>query len=383
MEKVLIVGSGLVGSSVVAFLSSFGVTDLTLSEETSNVKEYKSLFDVSTLSSFSGSGGLGNFWHNVLDLGAIDAEYKQEDLLNICKLISNMAPNHFLPFHEVIPYTPIRPKNVLSKLKKSLKFLPRCTLLAKGTGSVIAHFDGGIQENFDRVFVCNGAMSSANVLIESGLAERNDTVSDHIIFYENRVRSESHESQKYLKTIRGYGYFSRPYETLGNAKLTYRPVYWGAQSRALKNRSIYNNSKYKIIIKLLNPLNFTQLFESIYLRYGLLLPTKKYRRFAQVAVDDCYYWQNDQLLVDEKKIQSAVSSLNAQGLDISNFSGISGIHFYNTVKNLDNDIGNFNDNESAAIQLLAPSYRFEPGPHHFSFKLLVDSYHLLKKIYSV
>ena len=88
-------------------------------------------------------------------------------------------------------------------------------------------------------------------------------------------------------------------------------------------------------------------------------------------------------MVDEKKIQSAVSSLNAQGLDISNFSGISGIHFYNTVKNLDNDIGNFNDNESAAIQLLAPSYRFEPGPHHFSFKLLVDSYHLLKKIYSV
>jgi len=381
MEKVLVVGSGLIGSSVAAFLSSFGVTDITISEETSEVKKHINLFDVATLSSFSGRGGLGNFWHNVIDLGAVDAEYSNEDLLKMCDLISNMTPLCFTHFHEVIPYSPIRPKKIIKKLAKTFEFLPKCTFLSKSDCSVTANFEGGIVRQFDRVFVCNGAMSSADILIESGLAERNETVSDHVIFYEDVVRSESDESKKYFKITRGPGYFSRPYETVGCAKLTYRPVYQGGQSRALKNRAIYNNSKYRIIFKLLNPFNFLQFFESIYLRYGLLLPTKKYRRFVQVAVDSCYYWKNDHLLVDTEKIQSVVSGLNSNGLDISVGSGVSGIHFHNTVKNLDNDIGNFDDNLEAKIQLLAPSYQFEPGPYHFSFKLLVDSYQLIKKIY--
>ena len=49
-EKVLVVGSGVVGSSVIKFLINFGVTNITLSEETENIKSSNNLFGVNTLS---------------------------------------------------------------------------------------------------------------------------------------------------------------------------------------------------------------------------------------------------------------------------------------------------------------------------------------------
>jgi len=373
MERVLVIGSGVVGSSVVTFLHNFGVTDITISEEAANVKTYHNLFNVNTMASYSGRGGLGNFWHNVIDLDSIDLKNKKTDLIKIFQLISNMAPDIILSRQELLPYTPIRPINLLKKLNEHLVYVPKCILLSKNSNSVTATFEGGMVKVFDRVFVCNGAMNSADILIDSGMADRNETVSDHIIFYENNVNFIDRESREYLKIARGEGYFSRPYKIIADAKLTYRPVYPGSERRMLKNRAIYNDSKLRIALKLLNPANFMQPLESLYLRYGLLFPTNKYRRFVQVAVDRCYYWENQKLMVDAVQVGSAVKKLTSCGINVSTSSGVSGIHYHNTIQNLDDDVGGFNNKVDAKIQLLSASYQFKPGPHHFTFKLIVDS----------
>lgn len=293
-----------------------------------------------------------------------------------------MAPDIILSRQELLPYTPIRPINLLKKLNEHLAYVPKCILLSKNSNSVTATFEGGMVKVFDRVFVCNGAMNSADILIDSGMADRNETVSDHIIFYENNVNFIDRESREYLKIARGEGYFSRSYKIIADAKLTYRPVYPGSERRMLKNRAIYNNDKLRIALKLLNPANFMQPLESLYLRYGLLFPTNKYRRFIQVAVDRCYYWENQKLMVDAVQVGSAVKKLTSCGINVSTSSGVSGIHYHNTIQNLDDDVGSFNNKVDAKIQLLSASYQFKPGPHHFTFKLIVDSYNLIRNIYT-
>jgi len=382
MEKILVIGGGIVGSSVVTFLKSFGLTDITISEESANIKTYHNLLGVNTLTSYSGKGGLGNFWHNVIDFGLIDFKNQDADLVKIFKLISNMKPKIILSNHEIVPYSPIRPNNLMEKLKNHLAYVPKCIRLSKNKDSVNATFEGcDLVKRFDRVFVCNGAMNSADILINSGMADRNETVSDHIIFYENDVKKLDKNSMEYLKVSRGNGYFSRPYHVIKNVKITFRPVYPGGESRILKNRAIYNNNKLDIAFKLLNPANFMQSFETIYLRYGLLFPTSKYRRFAQTVVDQCYYWDKKKLIVDESRVDKAANELSQCGLNISTAAGVSGIHYFNTIKNLDNSVGGFNNKTDAKIVLFSASHLFEPGPHHFTFKLIVDSYKVIKSIY--
>lgn len=114
-EKVLVVGSGVVGSSVIKFLINFGVTNITLSEETENIKSSNNLFGVSTLSSYQGRGGLGNYWHNVIDLGLFDLKNDAEDLKYVFQNISTLNPNLSLSNQEIIPFSSFRP----SKLIKS------------------------------------------------------------------------------------------------------------------------------------------------------------------------------------------------------------------------------------------------------------------------
>jgi len=381
-EKVLVIGCGVVGSSVVTFLNNFGVTDITISEETTNIKTFHNLFDVNTLASYSGKGGLGNFWHNVIDLGSIDVKNNKSDLIKIFQLISKITPDELYKDQEILPYVAIRPKILLNLLNMHQTHASKCISLSKNISSITATFEGGVEKSFDRVFVCNGAMNSADILINSGMADRNDTVSDHVIFYENNVSIIDAEAKKYLQVTRNKGYFTRPYKIVENAKLTYRPVYPGSQRRVLKNRAIYNNDKLRIALKLLNPANFMQPLESIYLRYGLLFPTNKYRRFVQVAVDDCYYWNNKKLVVDAEKVKNTVDKLISCGINISTSSGISGIHYHNTIKNLDDNFGSLSNNLDSRIKLLSASYNCKPGPHHFTFKLIVESYNLIRDIYA-
>ena len=67
--KVLIIGSGPVGLSAMLGLNyNKSKVDLFLSEQTENSKSFVSLFGSQIPYNFSGRGGLGRFWHNVIDI---------------------------------------------------------------------------------------------------------------------------------------------------------------------------------------------------------------------------------------------------------------------------------------------------------------------------
>jgi hypothetical protein len=379
-EKVLVVGSGSVGSSVISFLLKFGVRNITLSEESENKKKTNNLFGVDTLSSYHGRGGLGNFWHNVIDLGLFDLKKEAGDLNEVFQNISNMSPNLSLSEQEVIPYSLIRPSKLINKFYGSIRIAPRCVSLKQKGSGVQVLFQDGSESHYDRVFLCTGPLNSADVLVNSDLAEKNETVSDHIILYEDKVRSLDNKDQKYIKINRNKGCFLRRYKLTQDYKLTFRPAY-SKRKLVLKNKAIYTKSSLRVASRLLNPVNYLLIPESIYLRYGFMVPTRFYRRFIQAPIDNCYFNNNNALKVNDLIIDSFLKKLNDSNISVSKENCVSGIHYYNSIKNLDSAICNVNERSEANIFLMSSSYSFNPGPHHFTFRIIVDSYQILKNLY--
>jgi len=113
----------------------------------------------------------------------------------------------------------------------------------------------------------------------------------------------------------------------------------------------------------------------------LLLPTSFYRRFIQIQLDECYSYKNNSLEVKNEKIDKLIATINNSNFEVSINSCASGIHYFNSIKNLDKNVGHFNSKGDKRIVLLSSSYFFNPGPYHYIFKLIVISYQILKGIY--
>jgi hypothetical protein len=334
---------------------------------------------VNTLSSYQGRGGLGNYWHNVIDLGLFDLKNDAEDLKYVFQNISTLNPNLSLSNQEIIPFSSFRPSKLINRYIDRISLTSKCTALKLQNSSIKASFEDRT-EIFDRVFICSGALNSSDILVNSDLAEQNENVSDHLIFYEDNVHSLKAKDKDFLTVDRIKGGFSRKYKLFEGFKVTYRPVYSNKKIE-FRNKNIFSKTKKQILAKSLNPANYPIMLESLYLRYGLLLPTQFYRRFIQVPLDECYSYKNNLLEVKNEKIDKLITTITNSNFEVSINSCASGIHYFNSIKNLDTNVGNFNSNVDKRILLLSSSYSFNPGPYHFTFKLIVSSYQIIKNIY--
>ena len=352
-SKVLIIGGGVVGASTAIFLDYFGVDDISISTELEDKKSYQSLFQVDTITSFLGFGGLGNFWHGVINTNSIPRnDFSYKNVLTVFELVMGFSPKPEDLNKEIVPLTTLRPKKLLDKLSHNAKIFPKCISLKESNSQVKVNFSNGEFEFFDRVFVCSGSINNNDILVNSGLAKINNKVSDQVIFYENRVLRASGKISDKLKTKKRLGYIVREYDLIDCIKVTYRPVYGRNKSR-IKNKSIYSNSPIRVALSLMNPVNFSHIFESLYLRYGIKFPTKRYRRFFQVDIKDCYYWDNDTLKVDHFKIKKLLKKLHKNNITISESDIVSGIHYYNTLADISRVVGRYNSNENKKIYLIS------------------------------
>ena len=71
-RKILVIGDGLIGSTLIHAIGSKNNYEIHLSSEKSKVKKIGKIFDANIPISYSGSGGLGNFWHSVLDFSNLN-----------------------------------------------------------------------------------------------------------------------------------------------------------------------------------------------------------------------------------------------------------------------------------------------------------------------
>lgn len=380
-SKVLIIGGGVVGASTAIFLDYFGVNNISISTELEDKKSYQSLFQVDTITNFLGLGGLGNFWHGVINTNSIPRnDFSYKNILTVFELVMGFSPKPEDLNKEIIPLTTLRPKKLLDKLSNNTKILPKSISLKESSSQVKVNFSNGTFEYFDKVFVCSGSINNNDVLVNSGLAKTNNRVSDQVIFYENKVLRVSDKISDKLKTKKRLGYIAREYDLIDHIKVTYRPVY-GRNKSHIKNKSIYSNSPLRVVLSLMNPVNFVHIFESLYLRYGIQFPTKRCRRFFQVDIKDCYYWDDGNLKVDHFKIQKLLKKLHKSNITINESDIVSGIHYYNTLIDVSSIVGQYNSNENKKIYHISSSSLSEVGPEHFTFRLIYNSFLLIKNLY--
>ena len=143
-SKVLIIGGGVVGASTAIFLDYFGVNNISISTELEDKKSYQSLFQVDTITNFLGLGGLGNFWHGVINTNSIPRnDFSYKNILTVFELVMGFSPKLEDLNKEIIPLTTLRPKKLLDKLSNNTKILPKSISLKESNSQVKVNFSNG------------------------------------------------------------------------------------------------------------------------------------------------------------------------------------------------------------------------------------------------
>ena len=115
-QKILVVGQGLIGSSFINSIASEQKYEIYSSSEKSNSKGFVNLFDTRVPKYFSGIGGLGNFWHSVLDLSSLNNNHFVNSWL-VKTFIGHKKNIEKFQNLEFVPYFPIRPKHLFKGKK--------------------------------------------------------------------------------------------------------------------------------------------------------------------------------------------------------------------------------------------------------------------------
>lgn len=369
--KILVVGQGLIGSSFINTIASEEKYEIYSSSEKSNSKGFVNLFDTKVPKYFSGIGGLGNFWHSVLDLSSLnDYHFVNSGLVK--KFIGHKKNIDQFQNLEFVPYFPIRPKH-LFKGKKFYKKESTKLLKVLEDKKVQAIFSSKEMEIFDKVFICHGAFPKNDVLIDSKLAKASMFMSDHLIVQVNSHEKETpKEKIKFLNKghVREY-----KVETFGGTsyKFSQRPIFENKGAFSHKDKAIYSKNLFSIIKKMILNFDFDLLKQSIYLRFGILFASKYWMTFVQFYCKDAYFFKDNELSINIDAIEREISKLNKNGLTVESSTIMSGIHFSNSYLSLSDDISVNRYDDSKPITLIGSNYNFECSEKHFTFNLMLEA----------
>jgi glycosyltransferase involved in cell wall biosynthesis len=378
-KKILVVGDGLIGSSLIHSISKKRNFEIHVSGEKENVKRIKNIFNVNIPTSFGGSGGLGNFWHSVLDFTNIDKEEISKSFL--IKRIINKDEDLGDTFNsEFVPFFAIRPKQLLRNInfikKQTTKFIQ--ILHDK---KVMATFTDNNKEIYDKVFVCHGSFPKTDSLVNSGLAKRSLMVSDHLVAQVSGLEyKEEFTKTRFLKKghLRKYQVF----EINGtNFKFNYRPIYGNDENDfSHRDKGIYSKNLLSIFFKMITTLNFNFLKQSFYLRFGLNFPSKNWTAFTQFFCEDSYIYKDGKLLINKDKIDEEISKLDELGLKVQSDSLMSGIHYSNVYSSLSEDISVNEANDINSVILLGSNFNHNGNEKHFTFNSMLIAEKIGKEI---
>jgi hypothetical protein len=355
--KILIIGSGVVGSHLLDFFHNFqNKIEIDMLHSNNNHLYENSLFGSYHPIYRDAPGGFQNFWHRVFDLNGIKKKFigKKFNFLN-----EYLGQNYeFIPYFKnefkiKIPSQVSRKLHV-NKIISSDKF---------GTK---LEFSNKTIKFYNYVIICHGAIPKHDILVESKLANTSGFVSDHLIGETvpvNRINNLN------TKNISIYG-FLRQYEKFKLNGLTVKHTirsHFGDNKSSLSGSIIYSKSKLDLIKKILGTGSFNIILNAFSTRYGFPTRSEYQKSFYQVHASNIYKLDNMKLTPIEaryKKLKDNLKKLNING----NLK--SAIHYHNTYKNLDPTVSNRVFNKNKSIILISPQYDYNPGAHHFTADLL-------------
>jgi hypothetical protein len=365
-EKILIVGNGVVGSSLIYSINNNKKYEIYLSKYKKGKYIKSQIFNHDIPISSKSSGGLSNLWHSVIDLNIFNKQLEKNTSLMNFLIGSDIQVNSNKEF---IPYFPIRPKKLLKNRNYSEALPVKSFKL--NDNKVHVTFIDNTNECFDRIFICHGALPEIDCLVNSGYAKKNVLVSDHLV-------AQLHKTEPALKCkiehsskghCRNYAYYNFN-ET--HIKLTLRPTYKDKpEIISHADKGIYNGNFLKVFFNIVKKFNLTIVKQSLYLRFGINFKSKNWASFIQFNCPDVYINKNNNLTVNKSSLEKTLAIIKDNGFKIDKKSLMSGIHFYNTYSYLSGEVSVNEYNKSKLITLISPGYQFNASAKHFTYELMM------------
>ena len=371
--KVLVIGGGAVGFHIFMKLKSQAHFDVHLAQQINGALKKEHLFGSDIPIHNSGFGGLGAYWHGVRDVTYARTMGAQSDLIDE---IPDEDPS--LNW-EYIPYFNPRPRLRMCRQQLINQSVTRIRPVDSG---VLVTFSNGLDVKYSHIFVCHGALPESDCLINSGLATPKSYVSDHLVFRAFAVNSTQPMLVEKLRR-KSHGFF-RTYQCVqlsdgSHVKMSARPG--GSRlSGSHQSKSIYSGSAVSAALQLVKPSNWSLLNQAFHLRYGFGVKPSHYDIFLQVRAEDIYEKRQEGFSLNKDAYGSLRDRLMSLGnIDIESVG--SGIHFHNIYDDVDEDVVDTQFKYSGKrIHLFSPQYKFDPGPHHFTYMLQLKSTDIIKRI---
>lgn len=369
--KVLVIGAGVMASVFCRELSrNF---DLYLSFPREERLYFQSLNNAKAPLAYMGLGGLGKYWHSVLNFEGI-----HEDRLKDSKLATHilpaMSPVRDARPLEFIPFRPYRPWR-FNRVDREIKVVDATRAIEfVSTSKVVVRFANDKTATFDFVFCATGGFTPLDPLLASSIAKDAGTLGDHIVFACEDGSDIDHESTKLKFSLKGH---LRPYTVKNVAgtevKKTLRPTENKNRASHTK-KQIYSSGKSNlgIALELLLTRDLNAVRQALHLRYGLPYKTDNFETFGQVLLPQAFKVAPDGTLKSNADaIDGMISNLAAGGVTVDRGSVASGIHFNSRYQGIDSSVSvNAFDNEKL-LHVVTPHFALAMDSCHFTFKLML------------
>jgi hypothetical protein len=355
--KVLIVGTGPVSFLFYkSLIEKYGnKIDIYISDYNKSKNYKQSFFGPSTHFYRQGFRGLGKFWHGVLDVDLV------KSLGNIEKssYFSNFNKIDQIYFEQVPYFVP--------RFTNNVKTISKVDEIKNITGDSVTIRHDGFTDTYDYVFFGIGFGYTDDPLVKSGLVQRSDYASDHLIFNDTkRVKGKTTINHCSTGHFRNYWIDNIDSYSL---KRTFRSALSSSVVNP-KNKAIYSNDKFSVIFNLLKSGLIPQIFSSLHLRYGFPTLTNSGYNFYQLGMKNIYRFNNnDEMELNKDLFFSNDFNHLLNHLNINRNSVLSGIHLYN-------GYSNYNETKYVALNqkiinderliILTPNINCDIDSRHFT-----------------
>lgn len=378
----VIIGSGLSALAVASVLAPAGRKILVIGRSRRGAFAH---YPGSTMpASYSGFGGLGNFWHGVIPLG-----------LHV--LPENVSPESFyqaldewFPDNDLrkfvgqdylfVPKRPLRPKRLWPQLTNVVFLKDEATRLSiRGSSISVETLLGSVSAG--RAWLAAGALETPTLLQNSRiLADKERTVSDHVIGYVGQISEgpDSRELSGEIRRLRQGVLFPCRYDPAILALYTIRPAMFdfAPLDRGFEKRAVFGLPVSKAAAAIARRMSPGLMTEALFNKTGRSLNAAQYSVYLQTLVSDAYTLSRGRLDVGnpsafQESLRAARAIPPFMALRPSQRPDLylPGIHLHGSI--LPAEVDQVEREGKCRIHIADASRLRAIGPEHHSFKLMV------------
>lgn len=279
-------------------------------------------------------------------------------------------------------------KEEFNKKKNITLFVDKITSVKEKDNLVFA-FSNTQTYSAKKIIIAAGAVGTAKLIKQSLLGEVNSYIGNHLNAY-SQYNIQINSDERVTKKTK-LGHFKKVHT--GNVKnqkyMTYvRPALLDFKNpkKLIKFKTIYSRSVQQIYSTILKSSSPGLLVEALYNRFGFWMAPNNANRYFQIESNNIYYMnENFDIFVDKKNMNEQVKLLKKMEpfSDLESDSVVSGIHYYNTIKECDSSVGSLFETKNLDRKFLiadASILKSIGGSHH-TFSIMALAANSLRKIY--